>query len=618
MTSDPFELAPHGGMRHITKSRLWKSWKEIRKRLRYGQLRDIVDHIDYDVNPDTWITRVHHQINTGSYEPSRPTRFSIGKSRGFSRWMTFPEIPDLVLFHAICTMVVERAQKRRRKHSNVYFARDQIDKARRRIHDDSLSNGHIETLEYGRDSFLAWMMFNQYRKLLAFNRPYQYIVTTDISNFFDSIAHVQLEAALFELGLPRSLVGLLQVLLERLMFRDPYSSHPRVGIPVDEFDCSRCLAHLVLFAHDDRMVKLVGEDGYSRWMDDQVFGVSSEVEAYKLLDEVNKSLRRMHLSPNAAKSRIMKLRDTRIEYHFKANDDLDNLECRWKKNMNPSRKELVSARTEFRSAWSAATQFEAKGEWGKVLKRFYLAAGRLRLRIFVRRAHSDVLCDPSIAARVSGYLRTVCKPGEFITRALDIINDERIVYPDVNRVFADEILKMDILSLTINDRRELRDLGRRAVAQRTISHLPPEVGALLLLRFGDRRSARSLSKMLAASSRTPEARGVALVLASFGTKYADQILQVDMDSMGKGLFSAVRLVQRVRRDVIPKRVRARMRLRYDSLSGSWYLHSRTLLITLLYALNFQSKSVIGQIIQTHWVNKLGRHDILTLKKYSLL
>ena len=618
MTSDPFELTPHGGMRHITKSRLWKSWKEIRKRLRYSQLRDIVDFIDYDVNPDTWITRVINQISTGSYEPSRPTRYSIGKSRGFSRWMTLPEIPDLVLFHAICTLVVERAQNRRRKHRNVYFARDQVNKARRVVQEDNAPHGHIETLEYGRDSFLVWMMFNQYRKRLIFNRLYQYIVTTDISNFFDSIAHVQLEAALFELGFPRSLIGLLQVLLERLMFRDPYSGHPRVGIPVDEFDCSRCLAHLILFAHDDRMVKLVGEDGYSRWMDDQVFGVRSEVEAYQLLAEVNRSLKRIHLSPNSSKSGIMQLKDTRSHFHFRANSDLDEMEARWKKNMYPSPKDLVQMRGEFRSGWKAARQFESEGEWGKVLRRFYLAAGRLGLRLFVRRSHDDVLADPSMAGRAAEYLRTVCLPAEFISRALDVIKDERIVYPDVTRVFTDEILKIDTLAVTGTDRRRLRHLARRALGRNTGDNIPSEMGALLLMKFGDRRSVPSLWKALSSSPRSRDARGIALVLASFGVKYCNRVLQLDTSIMGTGLFSSVRLLERVCSDPIPDRVKGRMQLRCDSLSGTYHLDTRVLLIAVLYALNPRSKPVIRQIVHSRFMAKLSQSDIQSLDKYGLV
>ena len=612
-----FDLPPHGGQRLITKSRLWKSWKKLRRRLRDCQIRDVVDYIDYDIDPDAWISRLIKQIEVGSYEPSSPERYSIGKSRGFSRWMTLPEIPDLVLFHAICALVVERAQRRRRKHRHVYFSGAQIDKARRDISQRPALMDYIETIEYGQDTFLSWMAFNQYRKQLIFSRAYKYIVTTDISNFFDSVVHAQLEAALSELGLQRSLLGLIQLMLERLMFRDPPSAHPRVGLPVDEFGCARCLAHLFLFGHDDRMVALVGEDGYTRYMDDQVFGVESEADAYRLLAAVNQSLRRIHLSPNASKSRIMKLIYTRSQFHFKANDDLDKMDVKWSKNMNPSRRELTHFRAGFRNAWKAATQHNGKGDWDKVLKRFYLAAGRLNLRMFVRRAHDDVLGDPSLGPRVAAYLRAVCDPHEFIDRSLDVIGDDRIVYPDVKRVFAEEFLKMDALAMKTQDRKRIRTFARRLIRQRNLRQMPSELGALLLLRFGDRRSARSLASALGAFPRGSDARGLSLVLAAFGTKYAEQVLGIGTDAMGTDMFSAVRLIQRVRSDTLPARVKARLVLRYDSVSGTWYLDTRTLVVALLYSMKPQSRQAIRQIIQGRFSKQLRSDDRAILMRYGL-
>ena len=149
---------------------------------------------------------------------------------------------------------------------------------------------------------------------------------TDITNFFDSVVYTQLEATLFELGIQRNVVGLLFLILERLSIRDAYSALPRIGLPVDEFDCSRCLAHAVLFPHDDRMVGLVGEAAYVRWMDDQTFGVKSEAGAYAALAQVNASLRRMHLVANAGKTQILTLAQARRYFHFDINDVLDRVE----------------------------------------------------------------------------------------------------------------------------------------------------------------------------------------------------------------------------------------------------------------------------------------------------
>src|SRR5262249_19337274 len=123
--------------------------------------------------------------------------------------------------------------------------------------------------------FYAWLRYDQYRRYLIMRRVYPYIVLTDITNFFDSVLHSRVASALHGMAAPPAMVGLLFFLLERLSVREAFSDSPRIGLPVDEFECSRKLAHVVLFAHDDRIVARVGEDAYVRWMDDQNIGVRS-------------------------------------------------------------------------------------------------------------------------------------------------------------------------------------------------------------------------------------------------------------------------------------------------------------------------------------------------------
>ena len=81
------DLLP-GLIRGITRTSLWKAWKAIRKDLKQASIRDVVDFLDFDVNPDIWINRLLHRISSGEYEPETPTRFMLGKSKGFSRTMS--------------------------------------------------------------------------------------------------------------------------------------------------------------------------------------------------------------------------------------------------------------------------------------------------------------------------------------------------------------------------------------------------------------------------------------------------------------------------------------------------------------------------------------------------
>jgi hypothetical protein len=82
-------------IRGISKSSLWGTWKVVRTEIRKASIRDVIDFVDYDIDPETWILRLLNQISSGLYEPSAPLRFTLGKSNGFSRTMTQPAIPEI-------------------------------------------------------------------------------------------------------------------------------------------------------------------------------------------------------------------------------------------------------------------------------------------------------------------------------------------------------------------------------------------------------------------------------------------------------------------------------------------------------------------------------------------
>src|SRR5712672_777075 len=119
-------MAPIKG---ISKSSLWNTWKIIRAEIRISSIRDVIDFVDFDVDPDKWIQTLLNQISSGRYEPATPFRFTIGKSNGFSRTITQPAIPDLVLYRTIVDSIYRRALKR--EHRHVYFKREQLQQAQR-------------------------------------------------------------------------------------------------------------------------------------------------------------------------------------------------------------------------------------------------------------------------------------------------------------------------------------------------------------------------------------------------------------------------------------------------------------------------------------------------------
>src|SRR2546426_853558 len=192
----------------ISRTSLWKAWKSIRKQLRDSSRRDVVDFLEYDVEPDKWINLLLKRISEGSYEPMAPRRFTIAKSGGFLRRLTFPTIPDLVLYRATVDYLFERVQ--RRQHAHVYFEQQALSQAAGQAAAEAAQQ-MAHASEYGPTStsrFMAWLHYDQYRKYLISQNIYPHLVITDITNFFDSVLYSRVANALHGLQAPPELVGL--------------------------------------------------------------------------------------------------------------------------------------------------------------------------------------------------------------------------------------------------------------------------------------------------------------------------------------------------------------------------------------------------------------------------
>lgn len=425
----------------VTKTSLWQTWKLVRREVRRSSIRDVVDFLDYDVDPNVWIGTLLKQLKSGRYEPATPTRFTLGKSSGFSRVMTLPSIPDLVLYRTIVDFVYERARHKECKHA--YFRRPLLQRAQRLAVAEAAERME-DVAQYGTLSeraFYNWLRYNQYRKYLLLAHIYPCLVVTDISNFFDSILHSHVEEALRGLRIPARMTGLLFFLLERLSVRQDYAGSHGISLPVDEFDCSRTLAHLVLFPHDERMVSAVGEEAYVRWMDDQNLGVRTRAEGLRVLGEVGRSLARSHLTPNPKKSKILALTQARRHFHLDLNALLDDAEkvLEEKKGIRYRRRKVQRICNQ---VWSRAQRHEGVGEFEKVLKRLYRLAGFCRARFLRPRAKADALCNPGLSERICDYMRASGTEVEYLRFIESILSDQEQVYEDVSVVAVESLLRL--------------------------------------------------------------------------------------------------------------------------------------------------------------------------------
>jgi len=369
--------------------RLRQTWAKIRTESRDHRIRDVVDFLDWSVVIEDNLAQLRTDILTGEYCPLPPARYECAKTCGSYRVMTIPNIRDVLVYRWISDEVLRLAMPS--KVRGAFFSRRR----------DRTPVGDTFTFsdeDYYR-FFEIWLRYNEYRSRTLLSRPYTVLVVADITNFFDSISHDILLEYLSPLGLPRRAAGLLGRLLEALKPSIGHSPNPRIGIPVDDFDCSRQLAHVFLFEHDGRMVNEFGEKNYVRWMDDQNIGAESEVEARRVVNHLTRSLSTQRLTLNAGKTLFLNSQETVEHFQLDVNADLNEWEEKYRQTL-PGHK--TTARKALREIWTEALQSPSvdKGNWDKILKRFYRYAAWTQASFLDDRMLDDLVRYPDLDQRI--------------------------------------------------------------------------------------------------------------------------------------------------------------------------------------------------------------------------
>ena len=401
---------------------------------------------------------------------------------------------------------------------------------------------------------------------------------------FDSVLYGRIEESLYDIPAPPKMVLLLFSLLENLSIREQFTPVQRIGLPVDPCDCSRNLAHMTLFPHDDRMVNYVGEEAYVRWMDDQNIGADSYAHGLRILAEVGDSLRRLHLTANAGKSKILSLADAKIHFHFDANQQLDHLE----KMPCGTAAEKKTAEPIFLQAWNSAIVHEGEGEWHKVLKRFYRHAARIGTKLLMPRTADDIKRFPDLVDRVTDYMRYVGTCTECIDFVCSLLEDDEQVYPDVNYRLIEALLKLEPSS---RERTRLKRLAQSILNDEMTFRGVEDcrvLAPMLLLRYGDRRNINGMAAKLRNHGDTLPAelcRSFCAVVSSDGNRGFLEVQLTASKLLRNHISDFVRLVLRIKNfTVVPGRFKVRIKTSRDSITGAKFVDMRSYLAVRILAL----------------------------------
>jgi len=414
-------------------SRLRKTWNQVRRELKDLDLRDAVDWLDWATLIEKTLPIIREEVLNGRYQPLPPARYELGKSKGSFRYMTTPNLRDGLIYRHISDVALEGAAPYAIK--GAFFSRRHAVTPVGKPHEQSRD-------PYDR-FFQVWFRYNEYRTRTLLNKPYEILVTSDITNYFDSIEHDLLLEYLAPLGLPRKAVALLGRLLEILKPTAGHSPNPRVGLPVDELDCSRQLAHIFLFEHDRNVLSALGtnaEERYVRWMDDQNIGAKSLTEARRIVNHLTRSLQMQRLTLHAGKTKFLTPEEVMVEFHLDVNTYLTKWDERWsKKKYLP----VKSSRAELRALWQQAKKHEGEGHWDKLLKRFYAYATASDTKLLERFAFDHLVDYPSIAPRIFAYFARRDRGVALIKLFEKYVTEDESLFEATEAAFFDALLLGD-------------------------------------------------------------------------------------------------------------------------------------------------------------------------------
>lgn len=335
-----------------TLKKLWK--KKVRGQVRSMSIHDLHDFYDFHRRLDDNASKINERVLSGQYKVQVPLIYDLEKKFGICRHMIVLSPSDSLVLQALIQPFADNLISKA-PSMHAYYSRDK---------DAALKLPHEMGGEYD-GWFLKWKLYQ--REILLFTDTKKYIITTDLSNYYDSIRLRELRSVISSyINCEEVLLDLLFDTIENLSWRPDYLPNQSIGLPVINLESIRLLAHSFLF-EIDYVLKNQFKENFVRWMDDIIIGVNDIDEAKQILNGISDVLKSRGLSLNMSKTKIFTSEEAKRHFLFNENSILDDFD----KN-EPSQENFIK---EFKIHWEDNKQYRY---FDKVLKRLLNIAGKYR------------------------------------------------------------------------------------------------------------------------------------------------------------------------------------------------------------------------------------------------
>jgi len=392
---------------------LTKTWRIIRDNTENDLVRDPLDHLAFEATADNHVRQLVFALETERYRPCPPLVVRAAKRDGLTRPLSTLDVADTVVLKTLVDAI--QAALHQGFPPYVHFSRSQAG-----------------AFDGGGDSetwFQAWMRHSGNVAKLLKSRNCKYVVKTDVASFFYLINHRllrQLVANRTEAD--ERLLNLLFYVLETMTWRPQYSDNREDGLPQEDYDASRVLAHAFLHTVDEALKREGGAGLYARWVDDIAVGVLTVQKGRKALGRIQRALEDIGLVPNAAKSRIVSCTDFQKSLYPKENEYLDKVHATHQGGYTGRRIRVASFNGRLSGFLACSEKLES---WDRVLRRYYTESRRMQSQILEGYAIDHLSAFPAQARHIFDYLMGQPYSQAVLHRLLEYLKSEDNLYEDV-------------------------------------------------------------------------------------------------------------------------------------------------------------------------------------------
>jgi hypothetical protein len=409
---------------------LRKIWKDnVRPMVRsmtFSQINlapDALHYAAYEWGIKTLVSSLADDILRGRYSPERGEIVRSAKAMGLTRPLCFLAPRDALVYSAITAICKAQLISGARPWVGV----EHSDKGQGKVPD-----GAADSFDW----FRFWLE-REGRILKMLDDPtVKYLVESDISNFFPSI---RLEAVREHLhsktSLEKEVVRLCVQIVDGVMPRQDYSETSLMGLPQEQSNSSRYIAHSFL-VHVDKVFENEGESGfYTRFMDDVLIGVSSPSVGESAVMRWQMGLESLGLYPNGAKTRVIEkvkyLHDAMVDVNAEI-EKIDHglAECTQgdPKEVVPT-PELTEAIERVSSAHRALE--DRPKRWDRVARRIFTLQRKTGIDSWWQYWYSDIHEFPGSAPHILEYVRSWPLGREAVSHLIDISHRYCQLYPNI-------------------------------------------------------------------------------------------------------------------------------------------------------------------------------------------